>query len=120
MATTSTKCSQLPYPGHVTVPSLPILDVALELAGPLPGVLRPSLADGQPALVIIVDSLNSETQSGPLCSPFLGLVIRTYRELLSTAEVVALSPGDVPGIVFPDDVTHLVIVFEGTELEIER
>ena len=108
------------HPGHHTVPSLPILDVALELAGPLPGVLRPGLADAQPALVLIVVSLNIETQSGPLCSPFLGLVTRTYRELLSTAEVVALSPGDVPGIVFPDDVTHLVIIFEGTELEIER
>ena len=60
----------MPYPGHVTVPSLPILDVALELAGPLPGVLRLGLADGQPALVIVVDSLNRETtQSGPLCSP---------------------------------------------------
>ena len=66
---------QMPYPGHQTVPSPPILDVALELAGPLPSILRPGLADGQPALVIIVDSLNSETQSGPLCSPFLGLVI---------------------------------------------
>ena len=108
------------HPGHHTVPSLPILDVALELAGPLPGVLRPGLADAQPTLVFIVVSLNRDTQSGPLCSPFLGLVIRTYRELLSTAEVVALSPGDVPGMVFPDDVTHLVIIFEGTELEIER
>ena len=47
----------MPYPGHVTVPSLPILDVALELAGPLPSILRPGLADGQSALVIIVVSL---------------------------------------------------------------
>ena len=48
---------QMPYPGHVTVPSLPILDVALELAGPLPSILRPGLTDGQSALIIIVVSL---------------------------------------------------------------
>ena len=58
----------MPYPGHHTVPSPPILDVALELAGPLPGILRLGLADGQSALVFIVDSLNSENNpSGPLC-----------------------------------------------------
>ena len=63
---------QMTHPGHHTVPSLPILDVALELAGPLPGVLCLGLADGQPALVIVVDSLNRETSQsgpGPLCSP---------------------------------------------------
>ena len=47
----------MPYPGHHTVPSLPILDVALELAGPLPSILRPGLADAQSALIIIVVSL---------------------------------------------------------------
>ena len=73
---------QMPYPGHVTVPSLPILDVALELAGPLPGVLRPGLADGQSALVIIVVSLNSETQSGPLChSSVSSLVVKLWTRI---------------------------------------
>ena len=43
----------------------------------------------------------------------------TYSELCSLTEVVALSHGDVVGVSFPDNITHLVIGFEGTKLKIK-
>ena len=82
------------HPGHHTVPSLPILDVALELAGPLPGVLGPGLADAQPALVIIVVSLNSDTQSGPLChSSVSSLVVGSSKIMNQNLWKIAIQIG---------------------------
>ena len=43
----------------------------------------------------------------------------TYSELCSLTKVVALSHGDVVGVLFPDNIAHLVIGLEGTKLKIK-
>ena len=50
---------------------------------------------------------------------FIQMEFGTYRKLCSLTEFVALSHGDVVVVFFPDNITHLVIGFEGTKLKIK-
>ena len=67
-----------------------------------------------------IGNLPDFTESAIFLKPVSNsLFMFNYRELYSATVVLALPHGHVVRVVLPDDVTHLPIVFEGTELEIK-